>query len=171
MNKLAFWLALAAGPTLSACSTILNNLPGVYSLDIEQGNKIDQSMVDQLRPNMTKRQVVYIMGSPMLTDSFHDKRWDYIYSSQPGGGDRIQKRVTLFFNGDNLVGVQGDLRPSSMPVALDKAKVESSLDLPKRDLEKSMWDKVTGIFGDDSDSAPHDNTNTASNQRSGSKRR
>lgn len=109
-------------------------------MDIEQGNKIDQSMVDQLRPNMTKRQVVYIMGSPMLTDSFHDKRWDYIYSSQPGGGDRIQKRVTLFFNGDNLVGVQGDLRPSSMPVALDKAKVKAVSTFPSE-----IWKNRCGI--------------------------
>lgn len=152
MNKSAILLAVAASLTLNACSTILNNMPGVYTLDIEQGNMIDQSMIDQLRPNMTKRQVLYIMGSPMLADTFHEKRWDYLYSEQPGGEERVQKRVSLFFNGDNLMGVQGDFRPSALPVV--KESTETSVDLPKRDLDKSMWEKVTGLFSDEPSTAP-----------------
>lgn len=147
MKKSTFLLAAVTSLSLSACSTILTNLPGVYTLDIEQGNIIDQSMINQLRPNMTKRQVLYIMGSPMLSDAFHEKRWDYLYSEQPGGEDRVQKRVSLFFNGDNLMGVQGDFRPSSMPVV--KEPTETSVDVPKRDLERSMWEKISGLFGSD----------------------
>jgi outer membrane protein assembly factor BamE len=147
MKKSSFLLAALTSLSLGACATILNNLPGVYTLDIEQGNIIDQSMVNQLRPNMTKRQVLYIMGSPMLADAFHEKRWDYLYSEQPGGEDRVQKRVSLFFNGENLMGVQGDFRPSSMPVV--KESTETSVDVPKRDLERSMWEKISGLFGND----------------------
>ncbi|MDX8129451.1 outer membrane protein assembly factor BamE [Methylomonas sp. BW4-1] len=147
MKKSTFLLAAVTSLSINACSTILTNLPGVYTLDIEQGNIIDQSMINQLRPNMTKRQVLYIMGSPMLSDAFHEKRWDYLYSEQPGGEDRVQKRVSLFFNGDNLMGVQGDFRPSSMPVA--KESTETSVDVPKRDLERSMWEKISGLFGSD----------------------
>ena len=88
--------------TLTSCTTIATHFPGVYTLDIQQGNIIDQEMVDQLRPNMSKRQVLYIMGTPMLVDVFDKQRWDYIYSNQPGGDDRVQKRITLFFNGDKL---------------------------------------------------------------------
>ncbi|MDT4329349.1 outer membrane protein assembly factor BamE [Methylomonas sp. MED-D] len=150
MKKLA--VLLAAGLALPGCSTILNNLPGVYSLDIEQGNIIDQSMVDQLRPNMTKRQVLYIMGSPMLADAFHERRWDYLYSEQPSGEDRVQKRISLFFNGENLMGVQGDFRPSSLPVV--KESTETSVDLPKRELDRSMWEKISGIFSDEPDTLP-----------------
>ncbi len=157
MNKTAILLAVTAGLTLPACSTIMNNLPGVYRLDIEQGNMIDQSMVDQLRPNMTKRQVLYIMGSPMLADTFHEKRWDYLYSKQVSGEDRVQKRISLFFDGDNLVAVQGDFRPSPEPIV--KQSTETSIELPKRDLDKSMWEKITGLFGDAPDTAPQrDNT-------------
>lgn len=147
MKKSTFLLAAVTSLSINACSTILTNLPGVYTLDIEQGNIIDQSMINQLRPNMTKRQVLYIMGSPMLSDAFHEKRWDYLYSEQPGGEDRVQKRVSLFFNGDNLMGVQGDFRPSSMPVV--KESTETSVDVPKRDLERSMWEKISGLFGSD----------------------
>jgi Small protein A (tmRNA-binding) len=150
MKKAVFLLAVAALP---ACETIMSNLPGVYTIDIEQGNMVDQAMVDQLRPNMTKRQVLYIMGSPMLTDTFHEQRWDYLYSKQPGGEARVQKRVSLYFNGDNLVGVQGDFRPSTMPIM--KESTETTIDLPKRDLETTMWEKITSLFGGDaSSSAP-----------------
>lgn len=147
MKRTVFLLAVAALLTLTACETILSNLPGVYRIDIEQGNMIDQAMVDQLRPNMTKRQVLYIMGSPMLTDTFHEQRWDYLHSDQPGGEDRMQKRISLYFNGDNLAGVQGDFRPSAMPVI--KQTTETSVDVPKRNLDTTMWEKIIGVFSDE----------------------
>ncbi len=136
---------------LSGCSTVLNHLPGVYTLDVDQGNIVNQEMVDQLRPNMTKRQVLYIMGSPMLVDVFHQKRWDYLYSVQPGGGARAQKRLSLYFDGDSLIGVQGDFRPTSLPVVAESK--ESTIDVPPRNLEKTMWEKITGLFGDEPDPA------------------
>ena len=117
---------------------------------------IDQSMVDQLRPNMTKRQVLYIMGSPMLKDTFHEQRWDYLYSKQPGGEDRVQKRISLYFNGDNLAGVQGDLRPSSLPVI--KESTETTIEVPKRELDTTLWEKITSLFDDDEASVDPDKT-------------
>ena len=130
--------------TFSGCSSILNNLPGVYSLDVQQGNIINQEMIDQLRPKMTKRQVLYIMGSSMLIDVFHQKRWDYIYSEQPGGEQRKQKRLALFFDGDELIGVQGDFRPSTLPVIRESN--ETTIDVPARKLDKTLWEKITGMF-------------------------
>ncbi len=132
---------------LVSCSTILNNLPGVYTVDVQQGNMVDQVMIDQLRPNMNKRQVLYIMGSPMLVDFFHQKRWDYLYSAQIDGGDRQQKRISLFFDNDQLIGVQGDFKPSEVPVV--KLSDETTVDVPKRDLEKTLWEMITGLFGFD----------------------
>jgi outer membrane protein assembly factor BamE len=141
-------LAVAASLTLSSCTTILNNLPGVYRVDVQQGNIVDQGMIDQLRPSMNKRQVLYIMGSPMLTDFFHQKRWDYLYSAQVEGGDRQQKRISLFFDNDQLMGVQGDFKPSELPVI--KTSEETTVDVPKRDLDKTLWEMITGLFGYDS---------------------
>jgi outer membrane protein assembly factor BamE len=139
---------------LVSCSYILNNLPGVYTIDIQQGNIIDQTMIDQLRPNMTERQVLYILGSPMLIDTFHQKRWDYLYSNQPGGEDRQQKKVSILFNGDGQVaGIQGDFRPSTESVT--KPSAETTVDVPKRDIERTMWQKIKGVFGfDDIDDSP-----------------
>jgi outer membrane protein assembly factor BamE len=154
MRSAFYCLVLLGGLSLAACSTILENFPGVYKIDINQGNIVDQSMIDQLRPNMSERQVLYILGSPMLVDSFHQKRWDYLYSSQLGGEDRQQKKVSILFNEDDQVaGIQGDFRPSTTSVI--KPSVETTVDVPKRDIERTMWQKIKGLFGfDDPDDAP-----------------
>jgi outer membrane protein assembly factor BamE len=92
---------------LAGCS-----FPGVYKIDIQQGNVVTQDMIDQLRPGMTRRQVRFIMGNPLLTDTFHSNRWDYLYSIQPGGGKRQQERVSVVFDdNDQLVGLSGDFMP------------------------------------------------------------
>jgi outer membrane protein assembly factor BamE len=147
MRKSLYYLSLLTSLTLVSCSTILNNLPGVYRLEIQQGNIIDQAMVDQLRPAMNKRQVLYIMGSPMLDNVFHKNRWDYIYSDQPSGEDRVQKQISLFFENDQIVGIQGDFRPNAVSVI--KSSGELTVDVPKRDLDKTLWEKITGLFGYD----------------------
>ena len=136
-----------------SCSTILNNLPGVYSLEIQQGNIITQAMIDQLRPGMSKRQVIYIMGSPMLDNFFHKNRWDYLYSAHPTGGEKIQQQTSLFFENDQIVSIQGDFKPSTTPVPI--VSNESTVEIPKRDLDKTLWEKITGLLGiSNSDASP-----------------
>ena len=104
---------------ISLCSMLLacNNIgsmdfPGVYKISIPQGNVITQDMVDQLRPGMSKRQVTFVMGTPLVRDPFHQDRWDYIYSFQPGGGERGQERISVFFVDDQLVRFEGDFVPT-----------------------------------------------------------
>lgn len=100
-------LSLTGLLALAGCS-----FPGVYKIDIQQGNVVTQDMIDQLRPGMTRRQVRFIMGNPLITDTFHPERWDYLYSIQPGGGERYQERISLKFDeNDQLVGLSGDFMP------------------------------------------------------------
>ena len=145
MKKHLLPVCLLSALLLASCSTVLNNLPGIYSLEIQQGNIVDQAMIDQLRPGMGKRQVLFIMGSPMLVDTFHQKRWDYIYSDQISGKDKQQKRITLVFDGDQLVGLQGDLKPGNLPTTRNNNDL--TIDVPKRNLDKTLWEKLTGWFG------------------------
>jgi outer membrane protein assembly factor BamE len=152
MRKSFYYLSLLTSLTLASCSTILNHLPGVYTIDIQQGNIIEQPMVDQLKPNMNKRQVLYIMGSPMLNNVFQKNRWDYLYSNQPSREDRVQKQLSLFFKNDQIVGMEGDFRPGAVPVV--KTSGETTVDVPKRDLDKTLWEKITGLFGYDELDAP-----------------
>ncbi|HEN8797665.1 outer membrane protein assembly factor BamE [Pseudomonas sp. CM25] len=100
-------LTLVGLLALAGCS-----FPGVYKIDIQQGNVVTQDMIDQLRPGMTRRQVRFIMGNPLIQDTFNTNRWDYLYSLQPGGGKRQQERMSIFFNeSDQLVSLSGDFMP------------------------------------------------------------
>ena len=100
-------LTLVSLLALAGCS-----FPGVYKIDIQQGNVVTQDMIDQLKPGMTRRQVRFIMGNPLITDTFHANRWDYLYSIQPGGRQRYQERVSLVFGSDDqLIGLAGDFMP------------------------------------------------------------
>ena len=94
----------AASASLSGCG-----FPGVYKIDIQQGNVVTQEMVDQLRPGMTTRQVRFIMGTPLIQDTFEPNRWDYLYSMQSGHNPREQERISLMFENDRLVGLAGAL--------------------------------------------------------------
>ncbi len=141
--------ALLCSLSLTGCTYIMENMPGVYKIDVQQGNIINQEIIDQLRPNMTKRQVLYVMGSSMLMDVFHRQRWDYVYSEQPGGEPRVQKRVSLYFDGDLLKSVQGDFRPSSLPV--EWVSKDSTVEVPQREFEKTLWEMITGLFDDEAE--------------------
>jgi len=158
MRKPLFYSALLASLSVASCSLILNNLPGVYTVDVQQGNIVDQSMIDQLRPGMSKRQVLYIMGSPMLKDPFQENRWEYLYSNQPGGEDRQQKRISLYFDGDKVVGLQGDFKPSTLPTL--KPSSDATVDVPKRNLDDSLWGTMKGWFSSDEGGAAPKQENT-----------
>jgi len=113
MRTLNSLLAVAALLLLSACNNIGSmDFPGVYKISIPQGNIITQEMVDQLRPGMTKRQVIFVMGTPLIRDPYHQDRWDYVYNFQPGGGERGQGRLSVLFENDQLVSLSGDFEPT-----------------------------------------------------------
>jgi outer membrane protein assembly factor BamE len=95
---------------LSACSSL--QFPGVYKINVEQGNVITQEMVDQLQPGMSRDQVEYIMGSALIRDTFNGNRWDYVYTSQRGDSARSQKRISIFFENDKLQSFTGDFVPT-----------------------------------------------------------
>lgn len=94
---------------LSGCTAF----PGVYKMDVAQGNEVTQEMVDQLRPGMTQSQVRYVMGTPLLTDTFNQNRWDYIYQMVEEDERTDKRRVTLYFENNRLVRLEGDLRPGA----------------------------------------------------------
>ncbi|RVU31429.1 outer membrane protein assembly factor BamE [Neptunomonas marina] len=101
-------ISIIAATVISGCS----EFPGVYKIDIPQGNIVTQEMVDQLRPGMNHNQVRYVLGTPLITDTFHDGRWDYIYTIKKGNGDYSRERFSVFFEQGKLVKVSGDYRPS-----------------------------------------------------------
>lgn len=99
--------------SIASASLFGCGFPGVYKIDVQQGNVVTQEMIDQLRPGMTTRQVRFIMGTPLIQDTFAPNRWDYLYSMQAGHNQRVQERVSLVFENDQLVGLAGDFVPGT----------------------------------------------------------
>ncbi len=92
--------------------TYLPSLP--YKIDIQQGNVVTDEMVAKLKPGMTRSQVRFTLGTPLVIDIFHGDRWDYIYRTAPGGRVAEEKKLTVFFQDDRLSHIQGDFpQPSA----------------------------------------------------------
>lgn len=96
---------------LAGCSNL--EFPWVYRINVDQGNIITQEMVNKLKPGMTRSQVQFVMGSALLVDTFHDDRWDYLYTLLDGDGKRTEQRLTVFFEGDKLSALNGDFMPQA----------------------------------------------------------
>ena len=81
----------------------------IYRPTIIQGNIVTQEQVNGLKPGMSRRQVRFVLGSPTLRDVFHDDRWDYPYTEGVGSNPDEYKYLSIYFEGDKLVRVTGDL--------------------------------------------------------------
>lgn len=111
---------------LSACSAV-DWL--VYKVPVQQGNLIEQKQVDKLRVGMTKSQVNFILGTPLIVDTFDPDRWDYVYHSRIGSDDPVQQRFAVIFKDDKLVAMTGNLKPAtSLTAGAAEAQPESKPD-------------------------------------------
>jgi outer membrane protein assembly factor BamE len=90
--------------TLSACSS------WVYRIDVPQGNYLEQKDIDKLQIGMTKEQVKFILGSPVVTDAFEKDVWHYVYVFKSGRNTKFdaEKRFIIRFNDNKLVSAEGD---------------------------------------------------------------
>lgn len=178
MRKLLIILFALSGIGLSACSSGNRialpkidlpklglpdwKLPGVHHIQVRQGNLITQKMVNELKPGMTKRQVRFLLGTPLLIDTFHENRWDYIYTNRPSGrsfkAETEQQRLQLLFKNNRLNKILGDMYPQSETLA--RATREDSrertvivpADAPRNKEDagfiKSLWKKVRGQYSE-----------------------
>lgn len=166
MRKLLILIALSATVLNTACSTVdsldsvnltdaipnaLDRAPIVYRPTIQQGNVVSQEQINELKPGMTKRQVRFVLGTPMLTDVFHANRWDYAYTLGIGSTPHEIRRVTVFFEDDRLSRITGDLRPQPEEER-SKEKKEVVVSVPDWEPEeKSLWGKTLDAIGLDDD--------------------
>jgi outer membrane protein assembly factor BamE len=110
---------------LQGCSNI-PILPGLtpYKIDIQQGNYVTQDMLAKLQPGMTRSQVRFALGTPLIVDPFRTDRWDYVYNLYKRGVLTEQRVVTVVFRGDVLDRIEGDVAAGaniSQPQAAGKA--------------------------------------------------
>jgi len=96
---------------LSSCLLlILSAVAGcVYQANLSQGNVLKQEDLDQVEVGMTRNQVRFLLGTPLIDDPFHEGRWDYVYFLRIGRDDAIFKRwVSIYFNGENVSEIIDD---------------------------------------------------------------
>lgn len=155
MNRILLVLLLAAAPLLSSCVRY-------YRPDVQQGNVISQAMVDQLEQGMSKRQVLNVLGTPLVSDPFHNDRWDYLYTFRKGSKATIQdqsqltvlfedERLTLVHHGGptnsgispgseaNIDAIQPD---ESIVVKADSEQLKAPGAPKKKGLLGRTWDKI-----------------------------
>jgi len=127
MQKLLISTLCGASLLLSGCSStreVLGNVgsavpnalartPFMYRPDVQQGNVIDTDTLNRLSPGMTKSQVRFLLGTPMIADPFHADRWDYVYSMRKGNGETTREQISVYFEQDRLARIMGDFRPQS----------------------------------------------------------
>jgi outer membrane protein assembly factor BamE len=88
----------------------------VYRIDIQQGNLLDDEDINQVDVGMTRSQVQFLLGTPMVADSFHRDRWDYAYYYRQGRSpEATQRWVVVHFENDRVARIERnvDLQPSS----------------------------------------------------------
>lgn len=102
-------LSFAFAFSAAACSSYLPNL-SPHRIEIQQGNFVSQEMVGQLKAGMTRDQVRFAMGTPLVADLFHGDRWDYVFVRQRANSREVEhRRISVFFAEDKLVRIEGDV--------------------------------------------------------------
>lgn len=128
-NSIFFVLVVAS--LESGCGAKLPSMKP-FKMEVQQGNVVTSKMLLQLRPGMTRSQVRYIMGTPLIVDSFRDNRWDYFYEMRKQGVVVEKRRVILDFDKDSLVSVRGDVIPSE-----ENPEVKTIAETPKPKAEEA----------------------------------
>jgi len=88
----------------------------VYRMAVQQGNFLDARQVVQLKEGMTRAQVRFLLGTPMLPDGFQRDRWDYLYTLDLGPGEpKTRQRLTVWFSDDKVSRIEDDGAPTEVP--------------------------------------------------------
>lgn len=87
---------------ITACS-----FPGVYKINVQQGNIVTQQMLDELRPGMTKRQVHFVLGTPIAKNIFSHDYESYIYTYVPAEGEATKQIINVYYQNDQYTHHEG----------------------------------------------------------------
>jgi outer membrane protein assembly factor BamE len=145
MKRLALSTILLASALLSAGC--------VYKMNIQQGNYLVADSVAQLKEGMTRSQVRFLLGTPMVPDAFDESRWDYYYFfSSRRIKEPLKRRLTVYFQDEKVQRIEN----LGVPTQADLAQIEADLrkaiaETKKNQRKPSLWQRMTGRGGDAGD--------------------
>lgn len=144
VQAVLFVAAVALGGCSSSPFSFAPNFSWAHKVDIQQGTVVTKDMAEKLQTGMTREQVRFILGTPLIADVFHANRWDYPYRFQPGRGEIQERKFTVFFENDRLARFDSDPLPTEEEFRKgQKGELPPLPDAPG----KSWWERVKGIFG------------------------
>lgn len=120
---------IAISILLASCSSMsMPKLPSLssYKIEVQQGNLITPEMREKIKVGMSVAMVRSILGTPLINDPFHAKRWDYVYSLEKGGKLVEKQRLTLYFDDERLTRIDDSNMPV-LPQAVPPVPVESEV--------------------------------------------
>ena len=136
-------------------------IPKVYKIDIQQGNEITSEMLMKLKPGMTKAQVRFVLGTPLIQDTFHSERWDYIYNMMVDDVLIEKRHVIVNFKDEKLKNITGEVVPkvgdskqgdevekNNKYLQLDKKKGNNDLEISDEEVKSSEPEKLPSIIED-----------------------
>ena len=99
---------ITEGESISFLKRVFDkNTYNIYQIDIQQGNHLPEEKLARLKPGLTKKQIIYLLGNPVTATLFHRNRWDYTYYMQNGKTrQREIYKVVLFFEEDTLFRIK-----------------------------------------------------------------
>jgi len=149
---------------LVSCSSIdfgPGYIPKIHKIDIQQGNQITSEMLMKLKPGMTKAQVRFTLGTPLIQDTFHLERWDYIYRMKVDDILIDERHVILNFVDEKLKNITGEVVAkfddhkqndgvgrNDKNFQLDKKKGNNELQMSEGETESSKLEKLPLIIED-----------------------
>lgn len=128
-------MRICAIAVLLIAATGCSNVPMLptlqpYRIDVQQGNYVTQDMLVKLKPGMSRSQVRFALGTPLVVDPFRNDRWDYFYMLHKAGTLAERRVVTVVFKGDELLRIEGDV-VAAAPVPASETKAEPNKAAPK----------------------------------------
>lgn len=125
-------LVLAACGTISDQASRLGGLVQPYRVEVVQGNVVTREQLAVLQKGMTRKQVRDILGTPLITSLFHAQRWDYTFTIKRQGTQPLQRKVSVFFENDQVSDIQADELPTEAEfTARIDSQIKGKVKIPK----------------------------------------
>lgn len=130
--------------SVAALILILSACIKTHRIDIQQGNVITDNEIAQLTPGMTKREVRYILGTPLVVDPFHQNRWDYFYSLDVRGKSTEQRRITIVFEDEKMKEIIGDVTTNTRAAGEEEqgGTIVTESQREDKGFFSRTWDKI-----------------------------
>jgi outer membrane protein assembly factor BamE len=131
--------------TISVALAVFSMSGCVYKMNIQQGNYLISDSVSQLKEGMTRSQVRFLLGTPMVPEAFDDSRWDYYYFLSSRHFDKpLERRLTVYFADERVQRVENEGVPTQTDLEQLDRDLRRAIEANKKNTKKPFWKRAFG---------------------------